>query len=685
MIPLNDIKFSSPIMATYKQPYSINLVGKLIKLCQTDTRLAQYNMSRAVLAQDYFFGNAPVEIEKAIAVLHERSKKDPSFLKLFTKVIVDILNDNNAKMKSYYTAIASLGFQQSAKRFIPQASDAWNDVGTTLLELVHAIKENSPGILSNPELTQSIIGKLESYDPDRISFNKFILNYFFGGINTLFYNNLARVQMGLIKSKNGKYMLPESHIADFTSRNDSGGLSEDSAESMFSSIPAVDKELGYSLDEIKKFFSYWNTVSSEEKIDLILLAIKESDDPDLNQINITKDIIKASYNKITEDLKKAEVLLKNLATSTDDNMISNYRNQLVNLLKRDFIFKEVISKMPDQPETENVPEDSRSLEEMYGYNREMMSDIYSKKYPVSQSTLASMDPFDFRGVINSDNLNAALQSPEQALKTKSLRHSLVHYLIILAMLHADSRYGYNIGKGGRKTKSESFDALVEHFIDKEIDIIYPNNLSDQQKSLIKKEVSKVYYDTSEDQIRRYRSFMNIVHRDLASTHSVYSMGYKWGELTDEQIDTIAKKVINEVYPMISDYDNIRRQFKVLKAPTITSIFQNADHNGILAMVKSEISKKNELVKQMVHHHQNSSNAHALDIDKLVSDFSVKFNDILSKEEAQQQPEEQPEQANPRVFLGGLLNSNDIKYSDKSLDTIDKLYASWIIKNRHHTS
>jgi hypothetical protein len=44
----------------------------------------------------------------------------------------------------------------------------------------------------------------------------------------------------------------------------------------------------------------------------------------------------------------------------------------------------------------------------------------------------------------------------------------------------------------------------------------------------------------------------------------------------KQIDEIAKMVLDNVYPMISDYENARRQFKVLRNQNVTAVLPNLD-------------------------------------------------------------------------------------------------------------
>ena len=665
---------SSNIITNNTGKYSFSLFEKLFELCNTQTRLAQNNRMFRKAFDFYFFDALNGDFAHKINQLHERYLKDPKELDYIERVISQISNDEKLLKQCYNTLLNSLSLRQYELKYFSFALDAWRDVTYELLTLINLIKTNNIKNSSNPEKTEKYLQKLTAYD-GRVSFDKFLVNYFFGGFKTPFANLMIKKYL-ILKTKqivdntgNKKWVNILKDDVDLDAQIDDKRTMQDANLKPIESTSGF----GFDIDDISKFFIFWSSMNQDQKISLIHDAIKQN--PKFSQIPLTKEIIKSAYSRISENLVAAEQVLRKINLSTNDSEKTLLFNKIQKLLSNDFIFREIVHQASE--EADEISNDSVDFEGLYQGNRDILENTARKQYPVYKTSILYLDPFDLRETLKSPKLINGLDNPSLFFTNPGVRQLLINYLLGLAIINADSRYDYASTKSRKRAKGESFDELVEKFIDIEVDQLFKSS-DDAQKNKVKNKLADYYWNNlSESQIRSYRAFANILHRDLATTNAIYQSGYVWGELTPEQINSITDMVVKTIYPIIKE-TNLRRRYKVMRNHKDAYVLDNIDFSQLKHLVSTEIARKNNAIKNQLSLHKGGQNSEQVDTKKLISDMMIKMDSILSQESDLLTENKTASVKINNTAFRGLIEPDNIRYSDYDLS--NDIFAKWIIKN-----
>jgi hypothetical protein len=672
-----------------KKTYSISLLPKLMELAKT-TRLAQANAIRTAGKEQEFFSGLSGDIASDIALLHKRYRQYPYIIDRMQKDVENILGDEAYFHKCLTTAILRSGMN-NPRKYIDDGQMAWADVASYLVEIINAVKTNNTDInnFENAGKIKQFLLKLTKYDDTKSSITDFIRNYFFGGFGTPFQNILLREKIGLIKdyTQLDKTLFnPNVYMSDFD--NDDNAKDTFEERHTLTALIPISHEFGFDIEEVGLFLNFWNRLPREEQVDLVYRAIKESSNENLRELNVSKEMVAGAYVNITAGIGRAEQIVKSINQNPEGRNLRTDIKKLGDILTNDFIFRATLDNMSSQVdniETQKTDDDSATVEDLLAYNRHMFKDIQEKNYPVLlQKTAVFQDPFGLRAILNSPILDEAIKTPKVAFSSHQHLEYLTIYLTCLAMLNADSVYDYVSGAGGRKSKELSFDSTVIKYIRSEIPMLFKNQLNDAQIAQLTHHAVHFYHQADNNKKRYYRNFLNLLQRDLATTHAIYESGYKWGELTPEQINEVANKVYKAVYPFIKEY-NSRRQFKVVDDKTqadkqrSTMVVPGMDYKLAFNLIQQEISNKNKAVAQAIGDSQNKANAEQVDLDSIVKTVQFKLGDLSAKRSDYTNFTVTPSQPVQAQKLHGYNNS--IKFgSTPKPDVVNEIYLKWLIKN-----
>jgi hypothetical protein len=670
---ITNFNHGSSITYSRKGVYSISLIPKIMELMKESKLSASNNIYRT--AQSHvFFSGLTGNIEKDIIILHERGKKDNFYT----------LKKLGEDLAAVYEKKVDIESRNHLDRqiSIEEKMDALSMVGTNILGVLTLIRTGEITKYTNLKLAALYLGKLSEFDAKKsYNYREFLDKYFFGTFTGTPYMNALISARGLVR-RDKKLVRTDISFESFCRENKEG----EAFETCMSEIKAIEKSFGFSVEEVKDFIQSWEALSTNQKVNLIYEAIKSSDSDAFKGISFTKEMIEGAYDAITSGIKKAKDTLVLLSKSKLEPDIKRYTRELKRILVDDFIFQEMVRSIAD--ETPEIQAEYSSKESIIEHNRKMMDDIVRKNYPIYQQKGAVyQDPFGLRATLNSEDLDEALNYPESIVSSTAVRKAFVIYIIGMALLNADSTYDYFVGPNAprKRRKEDTFEYIALNFIDKEIDLILSGKLSEDIVEKIKK-LTRNYFidDATAEQMRRYKIFLNIVHRDLATTHAIYNAGYSWGSLNNEQIDQISQNVLSSVYPMLKEM-NARRQFRVVNDSSpnerqrSTIITENLDAQALLSLIKKEIYNKNRIVELEIRSRNSSSGAEQVDISDIVRNLKMHLSSLSAS--ISDTTSNIPNESTP-LLAGvhrGFIRESDIRISESKITSKD-LFLKWLINH-----
>lgn len=675
-----------------QKSYSIFLLPKLITNLRTSKLSISNSFFKSASAEE-LFGNLPDDLNGKIATLHQRITQSPTLRSSLNEIATtteDLVGDPVTFNKHFDGLLSAVNIDRKHKpEYLPDGESAWSEVGNAIFQMVNSIIHGTVASESNQNNVEQLIKKFENYNSKLASVPDFVKKYLFGSSKSLFFNTffkMSNLVNKTIRTPEGKFTSETSRQhTNFSDFERPGNEKYTPAYERGQRLDPIQSSFGFSLDEVKKFVFNWQRLNRKEKLDSILEAIYASDDiPDSIKSQINAQVLSNAMERVTGGIDRTSKLLADIAATKDASVAQRATTKIQEILSQDFIFRETVNiNSQDTPEQEL--QESEEAVDYRTQNRNMINDIINKNYPVfKQQSAIYHDPFNLRSTLNSKEMDAVLKNPKLFFESTHYKNAIMSYLIGLALLNVDYAYNYSETgkKGGRKSGGDAFDQNVANEITSEANSLFSDKLQDRHIAQIVSSSIKEYNNAPSDQRRRYRNFINILHRDLATSHAVYSSGLQWGKLTPGDIDTVSKKVMDSLYPILAESAR-RRQFKVvndknaIEKTRSTMVATNLDDEMILSLIKKEVTNKNNAVQEMLRQRETSQNGAQVDLNQIISDMKIKFSD-LSARNSDALALTRPEITVSSGVFRGIISNNPIRLSESNEQNV---FLKWLVRNQ----